>query len=59
MNRFNNDSIKANMMFFKFTEKQLEQWGAAYDELFLGKRIYNFWIDDKAINSEKFFGDKE
>ena len=39
------------------TESQLQQWGAKYHKLMLGKPVYDIWIDDKAINSENFFDD--
>ena len=38
------------------TEKQLEEWGCKYTSLRVGdKPHYDLWIDDKAINSEKYF----
>ena len=39
------------------TEKQLAAWGAKYHDLQLRKPIYDLFICDKAINSEKFFDD--
>jgi len=39
------------------TEKQLKSWGAKYDELKMGKPAYDLFIDDKNINSERFFND--
>jgi hypothetical protein len=38
------------------TEKQFEEWGVKYHELHLGKPIYDWFIDDKNINSEEYFG---
>lgn len=37
------------------TKKQLKEWGCKYHELRLYKPIYDFYIDDKALNSEDFF----
>jgi len=40
------------------TERQLASWGAKYHELHLRKPIYDLFICDKAINSEKFFDEQ-
>jgi hypothetical protein len=37
------------------TEEQFERWGVKYHELKFGKPIYDVFIDDKNINSERFF----
>ena len=37
------------------TKTQLDSWGAKYHEVNLGKPAYDFFICDKAINSEVFF----
>ena len=37
------------------TEKQFQEWGVKYHELILKKPIYDLFIDDKNINSERFF----
>lgn len=37
------------------TEKQFKKWGVKYHDLKFGKPIYDLFIDDKNINSEKFF----
>ena len=34
----------------KLTEWQLKKWKVKYHELKFGKIIYDFWIDDRAIN---------
>ena len=39
------------------TIKQLQEWGAKYNEVRLGKPNYDLFIDDKAINTNKFFKD--
>jgi hypothetical protein len=41
----------------ELTKQQLEQWGVKHHELKMFKPKYDFWIDDKAINSEDFFKD--
>lgn len=37
------------------THSQLAAWGCKYDEIRMGKPVYDVWIDDKAINSEEYF----
>jgi len=37
------------------TEKQFEKWGVKYHDLKFGKPNYDLFIDDKNINSERFF----
>jgi hypothetical protein len=37
------------------TEKQFQEWGVKYHELKFGKPAYDLFIDDKNINSERFF----
>jgi hypothetical protein len=39
------------------TEKQFKDWGVKYHELKFGKPVYDLFIDDKNINSERFFND--
>ena len=43
----------------KITEEQFQQWGVKYHELRFGKPAYDLFIDDKNINSEKFFSNGE
>ena len=38
------------------TEEQFTKWGVKYHELKFGKPVYDLFIDDKNINSDKFFG---
>ena len=42
--------------FTELTKQQLEQWGVKYHEVKLGKPAYDMFVDDKAINSDNFFG---
>lgn len=37
------------------TIKQLADWDAQYSDIQFGKPFYDFFIDDKAINSEDYF----
>ena len=39
------------------TEKQFSEWGVKYHDLKLGKPNYDLFIDDKNINSERFFSE--
>ena len=36
------------------TENQFKEWGVKYHELELGKPIYDLFIDDKALNTERW-----
>lgn len=38
------------------TLSQLKTWGAKYTEAKLGKPHYDYFICDKAVNSNRFFG---
>ncbi len=37
------------------TELQFNKWGVKFHELHFGKPIYDLFIDDKNISSERFF----
>jgi hypothetical protein len=37
------------------TESQFKRWGVKYHDLKFGKPVYDLFIDDKNINSERFF----
>ena len=37
------------------TEKQFKDWGVKYHDLKFGKPIYDLFVDDKNINTERFF----
>lgn len=39
------------------TEKQFEKWGVKCHELKFGKPAYDLFIDDKNINSDRFFNE--
>lgn len=42
-------------MWFHTTHKQLIDWGCKFHELRMGKPAYDLFIDDKNINSERYF----
>jgi len=50
------DSLKAHEMWYNFTLEQLETWGCKFHELRLGKPNADYFIDDKGIADENFFG---
>ena len=37
------------------TESQFRRWGVNYHDLKFGKPAYDLFIDDKNVNSERFF----
>ena len=37
------------------TESQFRRWGVKYHDLKFGKPAYDLFIDDKNVNSERFF----
>ncbi len=41
------------------TVKQLEEWGAKYHKVKLGKPHFDLYVCDKSINSEVFFGEED
>ena len=43
-------------LFENLTQKQLQEWGVKYHELFMGKPCGDLYIDDKGIKDEEFFG---
>lgn len=46
---------KSGINWKDLTLRQLRTWGVKYTTLNMNKPVYDFWIDDKAINSEDFF----
>ena len=40
----------------ELTVTQLNEWGAKYHKVELGKPHYDLYIDDKSVNSELYFG---
>jgi len=37
------------------TEKQFKDWNVKYHDLKFGKPVYDLFVDDKNINTERFF----
>jgi len=56
MGRTNNNVMSAYKLFYDFTRRQLDAWGAKYHDLFLGKPAADVYVDDKGVNDGKFFG---
>jgi histidinol phosphatase-like enzyme len=56
MGRYSDDEKLANARFREITELQLKSWGCKYHKLVLGKPSGDYYIDDKGINSDEFFG---
>jgi histidinol phosphatase-like enzyme len=57
MGRYKNNADLAKKEFYEFTESQLKSWGCRYHQLFLGKPSADYYIDDKGMHSNDFFGD--
>ena len=53
MGRSENESPQ---LFEDLTKQQLKEWDISYHELFMGKPAGDFYIDDKCIKDEQFFG---
>lgn len=56
MGRHNGDKEKAIEHFYDFTEAQLVEWGCHFHELHLGKPMADYFVDDKGVNTDDFFG---
>ena len=57
MGRFAGRSDKAIEAFYTITESQLDRWGCKYHHLILGKASGDYYIDDKGVDANEFFGD--
>lgn len=57
MGRYSDNADLARARFYDITELQLRLWGCKYHRLILGKPSGDFYIDDKGINANEFFGD--
>jgi hypothetical protein len=55
MGEFDGSYRLSNQKWYNITESQLKTWGAKYTKLIIGKYSGDYYIDDKAINSEEFF----
>ena len=56
MGRTNNNVLEAHKLLYDFTKKQLDEWGARYTTLMLGKPAADVYVDDKGIHDRRFFG---
>jgi len=56
MGRYSDNADLAKARFLDITELQLRLWGCKYHNLILGKPSADFYIDDKGINANEFFG---
>lgn len=56
MGRYDDNADLAEQSFYSLTANQLDEWGCKYTKLMLGKPSGDFYIDDKGINSNEFFG---
>ena len=50
---------KTHINWFKITKNQLKKWNVKYHELKMSKPQFDYFIDDKAINSNDFFINKK
>jgi len=57
MGRYSDNADLAKARFYDITELQLRLWGCKYHKLVLGKPSGDYYIDDKGINANEFFGD--
>lgn len=48
---------KSGVDWTNVTVRQLKEWGAKSHDVVLGKPYYDLFIDDKALNSDFYFGD--
>jgi histidinol phosphatase-like enzyme len=53
MGRNNGDALAATRDGYDFTHRQLLDWGVQFDELHMGKPVYDKLVDDRAV----FFAD--
>lgn len=56
MGRHGDSRMLAHKEFYNLTYNQLKSWGCKFHELHMGKPSGDFYIDDKGINSNEFFG---
>ena len=57
MGRYGDNVNLAKARFFELTQLQLNEWGCKYHQLVLGKPSGDYYIDDKGMNDNEFFGD--
>lgn len=57
MGRSGDNADLAKETFYELTKNQLDRWGCKYHKLVLGKPSGDYYIDDKGMNANEFFGD--
>ena len=57
MNSSGEDPLVAKYNWENFIYNQLQNWGAKFHQLILGKPSADFYIDDKFISIKNFFGE--
>tara|TARA_Y100000287_G_scaffold45269_1_gene35262 strand:+ start:395 stop:727 length:333 start_codon:yes stop_codon:yes gene_type:complete len=55
MGTYKDDVKQASQRWEDLTKCQLKMWGCKYHELIMGKPSADYYIDDKAVNSNDFF----
>jgi len=55
MGTYHDDSKLAEARWLELTKLQLSIWNCKYHELIMGKPSADYYIDDKAVNSDDFF----
>lgn len=53
MTYFKGDLIKIHHHLYQLTLDSLSEWGVKHHGLFLGKIVYDYFIDDKAMSIEE------
>mgnify|MGYP000663100911 CR=1 FL=1 len=54
MGKFNGDVKKVYEVYFDLTTNQLKEWGVKFDNLYLGKPSFDYFIDDKNLLISEF-----
>ena len=55
MGTYHDNATQADARWRELTELQLRIWNCKYHELIMGKPSADYYIDDKAVNSNDFF----
>ena len=55
MGTYHDDPKLAEARWLELTKLQLSIWNCKYHELIMGKPSADYYIDDKAVNSDDFF----
>lgn len=57
MGRSGDNADLAKRIFYELTKDQLDRWECKYHKLVLGKPSGDYYIDDKGMSANEFFGD--